>query len=167
MNELEVMGIDWNSLLVPKIPILDIVLRTVLIFMVLQIGLRSLGRKNMVPSASYNTVTLFLVGAFGGRAVLGEDTSMTACVLGLSIVLILNSALSYATYRSKRLAVFFEGPPVQQLVKNGILQERKMRETHCSKEILLAHLRSRGESDLENVADAFMERTGQINFIMK
>ena len=51
MNEIEVMGIDWNSLLVPKIPILDIVLRTVLIFVVLQVGLRSLGRKNLVLRA--------------------------------------------------------------------------------------------------------------------
>ena len=92
---------------------------------------------------------------------------MTACVLGLTIVLALNSALSYATYFSKRFAYFFEGPPVQQLVKKGVLQERKMRETHCSKEILLSHLRNRGESDLANVEEAYMERTGQINFIMK
>lgn len=160
-------AIDWRSLLVPKLPLVDVVMRTVCIYIILQLGLRFLGRKNLQHSVSYNMVTLFLVGAFGGRAVLGEDTSMTACALGLLVVLMLNAMTTYAVFHSRRFANFFEGPAVRQLIKNGVVQDKVMRETKCSREMLTAELRGKGKMDLDVVKHAFMERTGEINFIFK
>lgn len=160
-------GLDWRSLLVPKIPLSDVVLRTVAIYILLQVGLRFLGRKNLQHSAPYNMVTLFLIGAFGGRAVLGEDTSMTSCALGLVTVLLLNAATSLAVYRSRRFAAFFEGPAVRQLVRDGKMVEDVMRASRCSREMLEAQLRGRGQRDLSGVADAYLERTGEITFIMR
>jgi uncharacterized membrane protein YcaP (DUF421 family) len=166
VEEIEVMAIDWHSLLVPKLPLIDVVMRTVLIYVILQVGLRLLGRKDLQHSASYNMVTLFLVGAFGGRAVLGEDTSLTACALGLVVVLCLNATVSFSTFRSRRLAEFFEGP-IHQLIKDGVQQPEIMRHSRCSVDMLEAQLRGRGEADLNRVAQAYMERTGEISFIMK
>lgn len=165
-REFNIVGIDWDTLLVPKIPLLDVVVRTLMVYAILQVGLRVLGRKNMQHGASYNMTTLFLVGAFGGRAVLGEDTSMTACALGLVLVLAINGLMSLGAYYSPQLARVFEGPPVRQLVKDGAFDEREMRRTRCSKETLLAHLRSKGEDDLGRIRHAFVERTGEVTFIL-
>ncbi len=166
MEEISVFAVDWQSLLQPKLPLMDVVMRTVLVYFLLQVGLRLLGRKDLQHAASYNMVTLFLVGAFGGRAVLGEDTSLTACALGLAVVLALNASVSWATYRSRRLATFFEGP-VRQLVRNGELLADAMHDCRCSKDMLLAQLRGHGSDDLDTVEQAYMERTGEITFIMK
>ena len=167
MSEVSVFAIDWRSLLVPKLPLIDVVMRTICIYIILQLGLRFLGRKNLQHSASYNMVTLFLVGAFGGRAVLGEDTSMTACALGLVVVLLLNAMTTYAVFHSRHFATFFEGPAVRQLVKDGVVQEEMMHETKCSREMLAAELRGKGKMDIAAVQHAFMERTGDITFIFK
>lgn len=158
---------DWQSLLVPKLPLADVVLRTVVVYMLLQLGLRFLGRKNLQYQAPYNMVTLFLIGAFGGRAVLGEDTSMTSCALGLAVVLLLNAATSWGVYRSQRLAHFFEGPAVRQLIRDGVVQDEVLQASRCSPEMLQAQLRSRGETDLARVRHAFVERTGEITFILR
>ena len=165
-DEITIAAIDWRSLLVPKLPLADVVLRTVVIYLLLQVGLRFLGRKNLQYQAPYNTVTLFLVGAFGGRAVLGEDTSMTSCALGLGVVLALNAATAWGVYHSRCLSNFFEGPAVRQLICDGVLQENVLRANRCSQAMLEAQLRSRGETDLGRVRHAFVERTGEITFIL-
>ncbi len=167
MREMSVFAVDWNSLLMPKLPLVDVLLRTLCIYILLQLGLRFLGRKNLQHSAPYNMVTLFLIGAFGGRAVLGEDTSMTACALGLVIVLLLNAATSYAVFHSRRVANFLEGPAVQQLIRDGVFQEDIMHQTKCSRDMLQAQLRGKGKIHLEEVSHAFMERTGEVTFIFK
>ncbi|RYF10106.1 MAG: DUF421 domain-containing protein [Deltaproteobacteria bacterium] len=166
MADMSVLAINWNSLLVPKLPLLDVIVRTVLVYVILQVGLRLLGNKELQHSASHNVVTLFLVGAFGGRSVLGEDTSLTSCVLGLTVVLSLNALVSYGTFHSRRFLAFVEGP-VYQVVRDGSLCEQNMRRARCSEDTLRAQLRSRGENDFSEVKHAFIERTGQITFIMR
>ena len=167
METIEVFAIDWHSLFIPKLPLLDVVCRTLGIYTILQLGMRFLGRENLQQAANYKMVTIFLVGAFGGRAVLGEDTSLTSCSLGLSVVLCLNALTSYAIYHSPRFAAFMEGPITHHLIKDGQIQLQAMQATKCTEDVLKAHLRTHGETDLLKVQDAYMERHGVITFIMK
>jgi hypothetical protein len=163
---MQIFAIDWTSMLSPKIPLLDVVVRSVAIYVVLQIGMRALGRQNMQQASAYKMITLFLVGALGGRAVLGEDVSMTSCVLGFAVVVGLNAATAWAIYHSPRFAEWMEGPVVHQLIRNGIVQENAMHATKCTMDVIAATLRGRGETDMAKVQHAFMERHGVITIIL-
>ena len=164
---MQILAIDWASMLTPKIPLLDVVVRSSMIYVVLQLGMRALGRQTMQQASAYKMITLFLVGAYGGRAVLGDDVSMTSCVLGFAVIIVLNALTAYAIYHSPRFAVVMEGPVVRQLIRNGIVQEDAMHATKCTMDAIAASLRARGETDVGKIEHAFMERHGQITLILR
>ena len=154
-------------MLTPKIPLLDVVVRSALIYVILQVGMRALGRQTMQQASAYKMITLFLVGAYGGRAVLGDDVSMTSCVLGFAVVVALNALTAYAIYHSPRFAEVMEGPVVRQLIRNGVVQEDAMHATKCTLDAIAASLRARGETDVAKIQHAYMERHGVITLILR
>ncbi len=157
---------DWRTMLIPELGVYEIIIRTVLVFFGVHMSLRLLGGHELNRSTPTNTVLLFLMGAFAGRAVLGADTSLTGCVLGLLVALGLNRVLATLCYRSRRMAALIEGP-VLRLVADGKPQLGAMRQARYASDMLLAQLRLQGHENMDEVLDAYLERSGNVSFILR
>jgi uncharacterized membrane protein YcaP (DUF421 family) len=157
---------DWKALWIPRWPLGEVALRAALVYAALQIVLRLAGRKELGGYSTFNAAVLILVTTTLRQAIVGDDTSITAGLVALGTIMGLDWLLAHASYRSRRVADIVEGPVIK-LVAEGRPIPEALERTHVSLEDLKAALRARhGRDRIEDVAAAFLERSGAITFVL-
>ena len=89
---------------------------------------------------------------------------MTGAILAVSTVALWITALSYLTWRSRRLASIIDGVPLV-IVQDGVPVEPTLRSERLPLDELLEAARQEGIADLAAVKLAVLEPTGRISFI--
>jgi uncharacterized membrane protein YcaP (DUF421 family) len=161
-----VQAFDLASLWRPELPPHEVIFRAAVIYLFIQILFRVVGRKELARWGASDIVLLFLVTTASRMSIVGDDKSLTSAMIGLATIVGLDGILSKLTAVSRRAADFVEGP-VRQLVRGGELQREVMRKTRISEDELLAHVREKGKERLEDVKDAFLERSGKVTIIFR
>lgn len=157
---------DFGSLWAPELNPVEVIFRSVVIFLFIHVLFRLVGRKELGRWGASDIVLLFLVSTAARKSIVAEDASLTTAMIALTTIVLLDAALSVLTARKTRWADFIEGP-VRPLIRDGALQRDTMRKTRISEEELLAHVREHGKESLEDVKDAFLERTGKISVVFR
>jgi uncharacterized membrane protein YcaP (DUF421 family) len=140
-------------------------LRASVVYFVVQIVFRNIGTREQSRYATHDLALLLLVAVAARQSIVGPDASLTSAILGLATLAGLDWLLSYLSFRSPRFAKLVEGP-VCRLIREGRIQEMALRRTRISREDILAQLREHGVGSLEQVKDAYLERSGRINFVL-
>src|SRR5690349_5105924 len=107
-------------------PILNIVLRTVLVYLAIFIGLRLVGKREVGQLTIFDLVVLLLLANSVQNAMVGTDSSVTGGVVAAATLLILNMLFSYARLHSRALRHLLEGSPTI-LVWRGKIITQNMR----------------------------------------
>jgi len=149
---------------VPSLSPWEVALRAAVIYVVVQVLFRNIGSKELGRYATHELAMVVLITVAAREAIVGPDASLTSAIIGLTTLAALEWLLSYLSFRSQRFARWAEGP-VCQLIRDGHLQRRVLRRTRISHEDIFAQLRERGVGTLDEVKDAFLERTGKITFV--
>ncbi len=158
------MLFDWHRAFVPSWPPLEVVLRALVMFALVQIGFRVTGRKEMTRYAAHDVALLLLLAAAGRRAIVGTDDSLTTAAIALATLFGANWALSAAARRWRRASLFWEGP-VLAIIKDGALDVAALRRARVSEDELRSSLRRQhGTADLGRVRAAYLERSGALSF---
>jgi uncharacterized membrane protein YcaP (DUF421 family) len=92
------------------------------------------------------------------------DNSLTAGLILATVLVVLNGAVGYATFRSRWLERLVEGRPVV-LIHNGRLYESVLQGQRLTHHELMAALRRAGCGGLEQVHVAILENNGQISVV--
>jgi uncharacterized membrane protein YcaP (DUF421 family) len=142
----------------------EVILRTTVVYVVVQVLFRNIGSKELGRYATHQLAMVVLITVAARQAIVGPDASLTSAIIGLTTLAVLEWLLSYLSFRSQRFAKWVEGP-VYQLIRNGRLQDMILRRTRISREDIFAQLRERGLDTLDEVKDAFLERSGKITFV--
>ncbi|MGC4113084.1 MAG: DUF421 domain-containing protein [Myxococcales bacterium] len=140
-------------------------LRAAAVYAFVQLLLRLVGRKELGRYATSDIAVLLLVTVAARGSIVGSDTSLTSAFVGLATIVGLDWLISYLTFRVPRVADIIEGP-VRQLVRGGAVLESELRRTRLSREQLAAFLREKGHRTLDEVRDAYLERSGRVSFIL-
>jgi uncharacterized membrane protein YcaP (DUF421 family) len=157
---------DFWSLWKPEITPWEVVVRAAAIYVFLQLLLRIAGRKELGEWGISDVALLFLITIAVRNSIVANDTSLTSAMIGLATIVALDWLVSHLCSRSTRLADVIEGP-VRQLVRDGQLLREAMRRTRVSEDDLLARVREKGKRTLEEIQDAFLERSGKITIIFR
>jgi len=160
------MDVDWAGMWQPELAPLEVVVRAAAIYLFVQVLFRLVGRKELGRWGASDVVLLFLITTAARMSIVADDPSLTSAMIGLATIVGLAWAQSWLSSRSRRVADVLEGP-VRQLVRDGELQRDVMRRTRISEDELLAHLREKGKDRLDDVRDAFLERSGKITFLLR
>lgn len=146
------------------IPVWNIALRTAAIYLVILIGLRLAGKREIGQMMVFDLVVLLLLANAVQNAMVGPDTSLTGGVLAAVVLLALNAGVARLRLRWPRLRRLVEGTPTL-LVLHGEVIPAHLRREGVDQETLEAALREHGVADLEDVEMAVLEIDGSISVV--
>jgi uncharacterized membrane protein YcaP (DUF421 family) len=151
-------------MLVPGTPILSILIRTVIVYLLILIGLRFSGKREIGQMTVFDLVVLLLIANAVQNAMVGPDTSLTGGILAAIVLLILNAVIAQLRLKWPKLRHLVEGSPTL-LVLHGDMILDHLRREGLDQETLEAALREHGIATISDVEMAVLEIDGSISVI--
>lgn len=144
----------------------EFVLRGLLVYGFLLIGLRLTGKRQVGQLAPFDLVLLLVLSNAVQNSMNAGDNTVAAGFILVATLLAANGVLSWITWRSKKAETLLEGRP-QILVHNGQVDETMLAAERITRHELMAAVRQAGVSDLAEVRVAILETNGRINVVAK
>ena len=156
----------WKDMFVVTLPILEKILRPVIVYFFLVVMLRLSGKRELVQLNPFDLVVLLTLSNTVQNAIIGDDNSVTGGVLGATSLLAVNYLTVRFLYKHKNLDQLVEGK-ADVLIENG-----KLRPEHLKKELITtaqleAAARKQGFGSLSEVDQCILEPGGTLSFIGK
>ena len=142
--------------------ILEIVLRTIVIYAVVLIGVRLSGKREVGQMTPFDLVLLLLISNSVQNAMTGPDTSLLGGVAAAATLLLLNYVIAEVSGGNRRFRKLVQGQP-SLLVHDGQLISAHMAKEHVSMDELERALREHGINSYHDVALAVLEVDGSIS----
>jgi uncharacterized membrane protein YcaP (DUF421 family) len=142
----------------------DIVLRAIVIFFLLLVVTRAVGRRELNTMEPFDVIMLVVIGDFVQQGVTQSDYSLTGAVMVIATIALLTVSMSYLSFRFRRLRPVLEGEPLV-LLEDGRPIERNLRRERITIDELRAAAREQQIASLEGVHLAILETSGRISFI--
>jgi uncharacterized membrane protein YcaP (DUF421 family) len=147
-----------------SIPAWNLVLRTTVIYLIILIGLRLTGKREIGQMTVFDLVVLLLLANAVQNAMVGPDTSLIGGILAAVVLLVLNTAVARLRLRWPRLRRLIEGSPTLLVLHGEVIADHLRREG-LDRETLEAALREHGVSTLDDVEMAVLEIDGSISVV--
>ncbi|MEA1072657.1 DUF421 domain-containing protein [Sphingomonas sp. LY160] len=145
---------------------MDIVLRATVIFFILFVLLRVLGKRQLGQMTPFEFVALVVLGDFVQQAVTHNDFSITAATLAVATFSFWSLALGWISYRSKRMRRVLEGEP-RVLIHQGEFIEKVLERDKITRDEVLSEMRLAGIAHLAEVEWGILEPSGKISFLKR
>ena len=156
----------WTDILQPDISILEKIIRPVLVYLFLIVGLRLAGKRELAQLNPFDLVVLLTLSNTVQNAIIGNDNSVLGGLIGATTLLAVNYAAVRFFSRHERLDRLIEGDP-DVLIDNGQLKEDRLKKELITHAELEAAARRQGFASLAEVDRAVLEPGGTISFIGK
>jgi uncharacterized membrane protein YcaP (DUF421 family) len=143
---------------------MDLVLRTIVVFALVLLLTRAMGRRELSSLAPFDLILLVIVGDLVQQGVTQSDYSLTGTLIVLSTLSVLIVATSYASFRIRPLHRVLEGEPIV-LLQHGELIYPNLRRERITEDEVAAEARLQGIARLSDVRFAVLENSGQISFM--
>jgi uncharacterized membrane protein YcaP (DUF421 family) len=156
----------WSDILQPDVSILEKVVRPVLVYLFLVIGLRLAGKRELAQLNPFDLVVLLTLSNTVQNAIIGSDNSVTGGLIGASTLLLVNYFVVRFFYRHERLERLVVGDP-EVLIENGEVKFDILDKELITRTELEAAARKQGFESLDEVDRAVLEPSGAFSFIGK
>jgi len=141
---------------------LQIALRTGVIYLVVLIGVRLSGKREVGQMTPFDLTLLLLLSNSVQNAMTGPDTSLIGGVVAAATLLLLNHLVGTLSGASRGFRRVVEGEP-SLLVHDGKIIDSHMAKEHVSMDELQRALREHGIATCSDVALAVLEVDGSIS----
>jgi uncharacterized membrane protein YcaP (DUF421 family) len=165
MNEIEswlrfVLGFGLEG---KDINFLQMAVRAVVVYIVTVLIVR-LGKKRFMGRATaFDVILGIMLGSIVSRGVTGNAPFLGALAAS-AVLLLMHWLFSAIALRWHGFGWLVKGRSVV-LVRDGAVDEKVLRKVHITEKDLWEDLRTKGISDMRQVAEACLERSGQLSVI--
>lgn len=142
--------------------LVQIVLRTGLIYLLVLIGVRLSGKREVGQMTPFDLTLLLLLSNSVQNAMTGPDTSLMGGAIAACTLLILNYFVAEVSGTNRRFRRMIQGQP-SLLVHDGKVIETHMAKEHVSMDELHRALREHGINSVDQVALSVLEVDGSIS----
>jgi len=149
-----------------QIPLLEKVIRTVLVYVGLAVLLRLGGKRDLAQLNSFDLVVMLLLSNVVQNAVIGSDNSLSGGLLGVAVWIAINAATVRVVNRSPWMVRLFEGTNTV-VVEDGRPLHKVIRRLGLRIGDVLAVLRRQGADDFADVRRAVMSPGGAMVVTLK
>jgi uncharacterized membrane protein YcaP (DUF421 family) len=143
-----------------------IVLRTGVVYIIVLLGLRLLGKRHVAQLSIIDFVLILLISNAVQNAMVGDDSSLWGGIIAAATLLILNYLITSIMIRSRKADILLEGTPTL-LIHNGQLIHEHLLKEHLSTDELERAIREHGFESVVQVKIAVMELDGTISVISR
>jgi uncharacterized membrane protein YcaP (DUF421 family) len=135
--------VDLAAMFVPRWSPLEVVVRAALTYLGLALVFRVFGRRELQKRTTFDVAVVLLVSTALRQTIVGEDTSLTSAMLGLTTLFVLDAAFTALAARSEALSRLLVGLPLEVL-RDGRIRPGALRWSGLSRADLEARLREQG-----------------------
>lgn len=156
---------DWNQILFGKDDkefIIEVLLRSSMMFFIILIGLRILGKRGVTQLSVFELIVILSLGSAAGDAMFYKDVGLVHAILVFVVVILLYRILIFAIGKSKKVEKLMEGNPVY-LIKNGKFSLEDFDKEPLALNEFFSEMRLKGVSHLGQVDKAIVETNGQLS----
>jgi len=146
--------------------ILEKVLRTILVYSALIVGLRLAGKRELAQLNPFDLVVLLTISNTVQNAIIGNDNSVSGGIIGVAALLLINYLVVRFVYSNDKIEKLVEGSE-DTLIEQGILQEKVMKREMITFSELEITAHKQGINSLNEVERAVLEPDGGITFSSK
>lgn len=144
----------------------DLIFRTVLIYFVVLLVVRLMGKREIGQLSPFDFVVAIIVAEIAAIPMQSTAEPLWHSMVPLGILALLEISLSYAALHSRKLRVFLDGRP-QLVIDGGRILKDEMRRARYNLDDLLGQLREKGYPRPEDVEVAVLETSGRLSVIPK
>jgi len=142
--------------------LIGITLRTAVIYVVVLLGVRLSGKREVGQMTPFDLTLLLLISNAVQNAMTGPDTSLMGGVIAAATLLIVNYFVAELSGGNRRFRKLVEGQP-SLLIHDGQVISSHMAKEHVSMDELERALREHGITTYHDVALAVLEVDGSIS----
>ena len=148
------------------IPILEKILRPIVVYLFLVVVLRLAGKRELAQLNPFDLVVLLTLSNTVQNAIIGEDNSVTGGIIGAVSLLATNYVVVRALYGHRKVEEMVEGE-ADPLIENGQINQTRLEQELITREELETAAQKQGIASLDEVERAVLEPSGTIVFGMK
>ena len=156
----------WRDMFVMGLPLLEKILRPVLVYAFLVVSLRLFGKRELVQLNPFDLVVLLTLSNTVQNAIIGEDNSVLGGIVGAISLLVTNYLVVRFLYRHEKLDQLVEGK-AESLIENGKVHTQHLKSEFITMPQLEAAARKQGFESLSEVNQCILEPGGTLTFAGK
>ena len=156
----------WKDMFVLGLPILEKILRPVIVYLFLVVGLRLSGKRELAQLNPFDLVVLLTLSNTVQNAIIGDDNSVTGGIVGATALLAVNYLVVRFLYDHRKLDQLVEGR-ADVLIEDGKVRTQHLKKELITLEQLAAAARKQGFDSLSEVQQCILEPGGTLTFIAR
>ncbi|MCI3936396.1 DUF421 domain-containing protein [Chryseobacterium aahli] len=159
------LNFSWKEFLLGGeewIFLLEIVLRTIIMFLTIIIGLRVLGKRGVKQLSVFELVVIIGLGSAAGDPMFYKDVGIMSSIIVFIVIILVYSLLTYLIGRFKKLENLLEGKPIC-LIQDGVFLVDNFKKENLGSDEFFSELRLKGVSHLGQIETAIEETSGDIS----
>src|SRR6202790_3614991 len=153
----------WSHMFALGLPVLEKILRPIIVYIFLIIGLRLSGKRELAQLNPFDLIVLLTLSNTVQNAIMGDDNTVLGGIIGATSLLAINYLVVRFLYDHRKIEQIVEGSP-DVLIENGKLHEHKLKKELITKQELAAAARKQGFNSLSEVHQCVLEPGGTLSF---
>jgi len=141
------------------LPLLEKILRPVIVYIVLVALLRIFGKRELAQLNPFDLVVLLSLSNTVQNAIIGNDNSVSGGIIGACSLLAINWLLTRLLYRSPKLDQALEGTKTE-LIRHGVIDHEALKKETMTQQELLSVIHKQGLNDFSEVEVCALEPNG-------
>lgn len=162
-------GIDWQGMFIgdqPPIFLLEILIRTTIIYAYTLVLLRYLGSRAIGQLSTVEFLLVIALGSAVGDAMFYPDVPLLHCLLVVTIVVVANKLIDVAIARNKSIEHVIDGKP-ELAIRDGVICSSFIDSPTLGNSELFQKLRENGIRQLGEIDYAIVEADGVLTVFKK
>jgi len=159
-----VTSLTMWGVLVPGVPLWEIVVRTVIVYVAVVLLLRVGGKRELGQLSVADLAVVLVISNAVQNAMNAGDNSLTVGLVAAATLVGMNLLLSRFGQKVPYISHLFRDEPTL-LMQDGAFLEQNMAHEHVDKEDIEMAAREHGLGDLSEVSEAVLEPDGSISTI--
>lgn len=156
----------WTDMFIPGLPLVDKILRAVIVYFFLVVALKLAGRRELAQLNAFDLVVLLTVANTVQDAIIGNDNSVTGGLIGAATLLVVNYMVVRFLYEYSRKHRKI-GASGEILVEHGRMRQDTMKKELITADELQEAANRQGFESLKEVERATLNQDGSFAFVKK
>jgi uncharacterized membrane protein YcaP (DUF421 family) len=153
----------WSDILHPDISIIEKIIRPVIVYFFLVIGLRLAGKRELAQLNPFDLVVLLTLSNTVQNAIIGNDNSVTGGIIGATTLLAVNYFVVRFLFKHQKLDRLVEGDP-DVLIEGGQIKHKRLKKELITLTELESAAHKQGFGSLDEIDRAQIEPGGTFSF---
>jgi uncharacterized membrane protein YcaP (DUF421 family) len=156
----------WHDMLSVQIPILEKILRTILVYALIVVLFRVAGKRGLASLNTFDFVVIFLLSNVVQNAIIGNDNSLLGGAIGAVTLIAMNALMNRWLVSDERAVRLLEGTPTT-IIEDGRLLTRPLKRLGLRPEEIKHAIRVQNGDSISDVALGRLESNGQLVIVLK